>query len=125
DRPPQKLFCGRYDLHKSPKTRRRRRRHRRRRPRCQWYPSPRPRLSNLFPGWVVSHGYVTFLDFGVTVSVCGLTIQPGDLLFGDESGLLTVPLDIADALIQRAAEMREGERQFFEFLESRDLSFQE
>ncbi|HZQ06453.1 MAG TPA: hypothetical protein VFD70_07715, partial [Anaerolineae bacterium] len=77
------------------------------------------------PGWVVSHGYVTFLDFGVTVSVCGLTIQPGDLLFGDESGLLTVPLDIADALIQRAAEMREGERQFFEFLESRDLSFQE
>ena len=43
------------------------------------------------PGWVVSHGYGVYLDVGITVSICGLTIQPGDLLHGDENGLLTVP----------------------------------
>ena len=28
-------------------------------------------------GWVVSHGYGVYLDFNVTVSICGLTISPG------------------------------------------------
>ena len=53
-------------------------------------------------GWVVSHGYGTYLDFDVTVSICGLTISPSDLLHGDESGLVSVPIDIAADVVMRA-----------------------
>ncbi len=37
-------------------------------------------------GWVVSHGYGAFIDFDITTSICGLTVRPGELLHGDESG---------------------------------------
>ena len=32
----------------------------------------------------------------MTISVRGLTIQPGKLLFGNENGLLTVPFHVPD-----------------------------
>ena len=57
-------------------------------------------------GWVVSHGYGVYIDFNVTVSVCGLTISPGDLLHGDESGLVSVPIDIAADVVKREAVQR-------------------
>lgn len=77
------------------------------------------------PGWVVSHGHVTYFDFNVTVSVCGLAIQPGDLLFGDENGLLQIPIDIADDVVKRAHEIYKAEGEFFEFLNRNDYTFQE
>ncbi len=69
-------------------------------------------------GWVVSHGYGVYIDFNVTVSVCGLTISPGALLHGDESGLVSVPIDIAADVVKRAEIVREGEAEYFDFLES-------
>ncbi len=47
-------------------------------------------------GVVVSHGIPLFVEVGVTVEICGLTIKPGDLLHGDENGLLAIPPEIAD-----------------------------
>ena len=70
------------------------------------------------PGWVVSHGYGVFIDFNVTVSVYGLTIQPNDLLHGDESGLLTIPHEIAEDVVAKARGVKEDEAAFFEFLKS-------
>jgi regulator of RNase E activity RraA len=75
------------------------------------------------PGSVVSHGYPIFMDFNITVNVCGLTIRPGDLLHGDESGLLTVPLEIADQLAERAQAVRDRESEHFSFLKSADFNF--
>ncbi len=69
-------------------------------------------------GWVVSHGYGVYLDFNVTVSICGLTISPGDLLHGDESGLASVPIDIAGDVVNRAGTVVEEEAEYFDFLES-------
>ena len=69
-------------------------------------------------GWVVSHGYGVYIDFDVTVSICGLTISPGDLLHGDESGLVSVPTDIAADVVKRAEAVSEEEAEYFDFLES-------
>ena len=77
------------------------------------------------PGWVVSHGYGVLFDFGVTVSVCGLTIEPGDLLHGDENGLLKVPLDIAESVVEQARLVQEAEREYFDFLQSTSYTFEE
>ena len=69
-------------------------------------------------GWVVSHGYGVYIDFDVTVSVCGLTVSPGDLLHGDESGLVSVPIDIAADVVKRSGAVRAEEADYFDFLES-------
>lgn len=84
-----------------------------------------PEFQIFSPGWVVSHGRVSYFDFNVDVSVCGLQIHPGDLLFGDENGLLQIPIDIADAVVKRAKETHIAERAFFEFLDSNIYTFQE
>jgi regulator of RNase E activity RraA len=76
-------------------------------------------------GWVVSHGYGTYLDFDVTVSICGLTISPSDLLHGDESGLVSVPIDIAADVVMRAEAVGEEEAEYFDFLESNRFSMEE
>lgn len=76
-------------------------------------------------GWVVSHGYPVYIDFNTTVSICGLTISPGDLLHGDESGLVSVPLDIAEDVVERAREVGQEEAEYFEFLESDRFSMEE
>ena len=75
------------------------------------------------PGWVVSHGLGCYLDFGITVSICGLTIQSGDLLHGDESGLLTIPQEIAEAVSKKAREIHRVEAEFFDFLQSDAFSY--
>ena len=76
-------------------------------------------------GWVVSHGYGAYLDFNLTVSVCGLTVSPGDLLHGDESGLVSIPIDIAEGVVERAQAVREEEADYFAFLESDRFSMAE
>lgn len=76
-------------------------------------------------GWVVSHGYPAYLDFNTTVSICGLTIAPGDLLHGDESGLVSIPRDIAERVPERAREVRREEAEYFDFLQSERFSMAE
>jgi len=76
-------------------------------------------------GLVVSHGYTVFLDFNVTVSICGLTIVPGDILHGDESGLLTIPGEIAESVLGQAREVQAAERDYFDFLQTEAFNFDE
>ena len=83
-----------------------------------------PEFHVFCPGTVVSHGHGYFIDFNVTVSVCGMTIRPGDLLHGDASGLVSVPLDIAEAVAAQAASTRQAEADYFDFLEN-NFSFEE
>jgi len=75
------------------------------------------------PGSVVSHGCPIFIDFNVPVTICGLPIQPGDLLHGDESGLLTVPLGVAAETPAQAQAVRARESEFFEYLKSSAFNF--
>jgi hypothetical protein len=43
----------------------------------------------------VSHAYVHLVDFGTPVTVGGLEVRPGDLLVGDQHGVVQVPLEVA------------------------------
>ena len=76
-------------------------------------------------GWVVSHGYPAYIDFNTTVSICGLSIAPGDLLHGDESGLVSVPAAIAGEVGARAQEVVAEEEEYFKFLQSDGFTLQE
>ena len=44
-------------------------------------------------GTVASRGTYRIVEIGGTVSVCGLTIAPGDLLHGDANGLISISAD--------------------------------
>jgi len=76
-------------------------------------------------GTVVSHGIPTILEVGVTVSVCGLTIQPGDLLHGDANGLLLVPAEIAERVAAQAERVWERESRLVDLVRSDAFSLEE
>ena len=73
----------------------------------------------------MSHGRGTFLDLQVNVSICGLNIAPGDLLHGDENGLLVVPHEIAKPLVEEARQVCQAEAEYFAFLDSDNFTYEE
>ena len=75
-------------------------------------------------GTVVSHGTSTIIEVGMPVSIAGLPIAPGDLLHGDESGLVKVPLASAEAVLEKARLVRETEQEWFDFANSSDFTLE-
>lgn len=71
------------------------------------------------PGIVAAHGTSAVIELGMTVSICGLTIHPGDLLHGDANGLVSVPLSIADKVAAQSEAVWQRERDLIEFVKSR------
>jgi len=45
----------------------------------------------------------------VPVSIGGVVVRPGDIVIGDEDGVVVVPIEIADAVAERARAVFEGE----------------
>lgn len=76
------------------------------------------------PGSVASHGYGVFLDFNQTVSIGGMTIQPGDLLHGDANGIVQIPPTIAADIAPQATKILAEEQAFFDFLDSPNFSYE-
>ncbi len=76
------------------------------------------------PGWVVSHGYGVYMDYGVTVCVGGLAIRQGDLLHGDANGLLQVPLQVVDRLVEQARATVTEETQILEYLKGPNVDLE-
>lgn len=76
-------------------------------------------------GIVVSHGLPIYLQANSPVTICGLAIRPGDLLHGDESGLVLVPLKIAKSVPEQARAVQEKENQFINFLNTGSFSLDE
>ncbi len=70
----------------------------------------------------VSHANVHLVDFGIPVKVGGAWIQPGDLLHGDQHGVLTVPHEIADRIPEAAATVEADERRIIEICQSPGFS---
>jgi regulator of RNase E activity RraA len=58
----------------------------------------------------VSHAYVHMVDFGLPVKVGGLWIKPGELLHGDQHGVVVVPAEIAARIPEAAARIETRER---------------
>jgi len=53
--------------------------------------SARARVSYFARGAVASHASFRIVRSNVPVQILGLVVQPGDLLHGDENGLVSVP----------------------------------
>lgn len=67
-------------------------------------------------GACASHANFRIVRSGVPVTVCGLPVRPGELLHGDENGLITVPEVEAGRLEQAVEEVRRTERRIMEFV---------
>jgi 4-hydroxy-4-methyl-2-oxoglutarate aldolase len=79
----------------------------------------------LFAGSIsVSHAYVHIVDFGGPVDVAGLTVQSGDMLFGDCHGLQSIPPAIAAEIPLVAAEMQAREQRVIDFCKSTEFSIE-
>lgn len=77
----------------------------------------------VFAGSVaVSHAYAHIFEFGSTIKVGGLEVKPGDLLHGDQHGVLTIPKGIAAEIPATAAKLRESEKKVIDFCESKEFS---
>ena len=79
----------------------------------------------MFAGSVaVSHSYAHVIEFGDPVEIGGLQIKPGNLLHGDQHGVVCVPLSIAGEVPKAAAEILKSEKELIELCRSREFSFQ-
>lgn len=79
----------------------------------------------MFAGNVsVSHAYAHIFDFGGTIEMAGLTVQPGDLIHGDLHGVLTIPHEIAGRVPAKAAEIRKQRDDLISLCHSNEFSLE-
>jgi 4-hydroxy-4-methyl-2-oxoglutarate aldolase len=80
---------------------------------------------HFFAGSVsVSHAYVHLVEIGIPVAVGGLTVRPGDLLHGDQHGVIAVPLEVAGRIAEGVEKMERVERQVISYCQSPGFSRQ-
>jgi regulator of RNase E activity RraA len=53
-------------------------------------------------------------EINVAIALDGMVIEPGDLIIGDDDGLLCVPFDLAEAILKEAGEKHESENRQME-----------
>ncbi len=86
-------------------------------------PAVRQQGVQLFAGSVVvSHAYAHIFDVGVSITVGGLEVSPGDLLHADQHGILNVPLEIAASIPVVATQMQQSEQKVIDFCRSSSFS---
>jgi regulator of RNase E activity RraA len=69
-----------------------------------------------------SHAYARFVGAGDEVTVAGLTVRPGDLLHGDQHGILLIPAEIATELPAAADAIIAREQKLIGWIRSDDFS---
>jgi regulator of RNase E activity RraA len=57
-----------------------------------------------------AHAYIHVVHFETPVKVAGLQIRPGDLLHGDQHGVIRVPKSVAEQVPEAAARLQAEER---------------
>lgn len=62
------------------------------------------------------HGRLRWLDAGSPVVVDGMTVRQGDVIHADENGALCFPAELAGAVLEQAAVVRDKEARMFETL---------
>lgn len=76
-------------------------------------------------GVVASHAWFRIIRVNVPVQVCGMAVRPGDLLHGDENGLLQVPAEALDRLPAMVDQVRTRERALMDYVRSDALDLAE
>jgi len=69
-------------------------------------------------------GYVDMLEVGGPVVVGGVTVHPGDLIHGDQHGVVKVPLDLAPQLPAAIRAHEDFERRVIEVCQSPNFSLE-
>jgi regulator of RNase E activity RraA len=67
-------------------------------------------------GAVASHGHFRIVRVGVPVQIHGLVVRPGDILHGDENGVLLIPRQGIERLPENVERIRTRERELLEFV---------
>ena len=73
-------------------------------------------------GLCVARAYMRLIDVGTDVTVAGLTIHPGDVLHGDEHGVLQIPAEALPGIIEKAEAIREEEQNVVGWSRSAEFS---
>jgi regulator of RNase E activity RraA len=73
-------------------------------------------------GTVVSHASFRIVRTGVPVNICGLAVRCGDLLHGDENGLVSVPPGHEQELVAAVDQIRDRERHIMNWVRSEKFS---
>lgn len=71
-----------------------------------------------------SHAYAHIIDVGGPVELYGVRIQSGDLLHGDQHGIVTIPHGIAANVHIAALKILQHERKILEFCAAEDFSIE-
>lgn len=71
-------------------------------------------------GTICAHAYCHLLHLGMPVRVGGLVVRQGDLLHGDANGVTNIPLEIADAVADVAAEFVAAEGIVMDYVKGPD-----
>lgn len=69
-------------------------------------------------GAVVSHACFRIVRVNVPVQITGVAIHPGDLLHGDENGLLSVPATAWSGVLGAVERVRTRERRLMDLVRS-------
>jgi 4-hydroxy-4-methyl-2-oxoglutarate aldolase len=75
-------------------------------------------------GLSVSHAYSHIVDMAAPVEVAGLKISSGDLLHGDEHGLLSIPPGAEAQIVEAAERLAARERQIIELCQREEFSIE-
>jgi 4-hydroxy-4-methyl-2-oxoglutarate aldolase len=73
-------------------------------------------------GLCVARSYMRLTEVGVPVTVAGLPVRPGDILHGDEHGVLAVPPEALPGILDKAELIREDEKKIVAWSRSDDFS---
>ena len=64
------------------------------------------------------------VNVGSPVAVGGLTVLPGDLLHGDEHGIVRLPAEMAETMPKAVDKVLERERKIIELCQSPEFSLE-
>ncbi len=70
----------------------------------------------------VSHSYTHVVEYENGVEILGLKVRPGDLIFADCHGAISIPLEIAADLPRVASEIRVHEQKIIDLCQSPEFS---
>jgi regulator of RNase E activity RraA len=76
-------------------------------------------------GLCVGRSYMRLIEVGTEVTVAGMTVRPGDLLHGDEHGVLQIPAEAVPDLNDKAESIRDDEQAVVAWSRSTDFTIEE
>lgn len=75
-------------------------------------------------GAAASHAYFHIVRVGVPIQIRGVVVRPGDILHGDENGMIVVPREGIEKAPEAVEQVRSRERDLMSFVKSPDFTLE-